>query len=134
VVRRGWSRVNRGEPEGAIEYFARAMRLSPLDPQIIAMQGGTAFAHFLAGRYDQALSWAAKAMWAQTNYTTPLFVAAASSALAGRIVEARKAMVRLLELDPALRIANVKDWIPLRRHEDLERFEDGLRKAGLPET
>jgi len=117
----------------AIKYFAFAMRLSPLDPQIIGMQGGTAFVHFLASRYDEALSWAAKAMWAQTNYTTPLFVAAAGNALAGRLVEARAAMARLIELDPALRIPNVKNWIRLRRHQDLERFEDGLRKAGLPE-
>src|SRR5207237_10922687 len=48
----GWTRVFRGEPETAIEHFARAMRLSPLDPQVIRMQAGTAFAHLLAGRYD----------------------------------------------------------------------------------
>jgi TolB-like protein len=38
----GWVRVHRGEPEIAIDHFARAMRLSPLDPQMIAMQAGTA--------------------------------------------------------------------------------------------
>ena len=59
----GWIRVYRGEPEAAIEHFARAMRLSPLDPHIIAMQAGTAFAHMLAGRYDEASSWAEKAIW-----------------------------------------------------------------------
>jgi hypothetical protein len=37
------------EPETAIEYFARATSLSPLDPHIIAMQAGTAFAHMFAG-------------------------------------------------------------------------------------
>ena len=110
------------------------MRFSPLDPQIIAMQAGTAFAHFLAGRYDQASSWTEKAMWAQTNYITPIRIAAASNALAGRLAEAQKAMARLRELDPAIRIANVKEWAPLRRPEDLARFEEGLRKAGLPET
>ena len=30
-----------GEPDGAIEHFARAMRLSPLDPEIYRMQAGT---------------------------------------------------------------------------------------------
>jgi len=38
------------------------MRLTPFDPQIIAMQAGTAFAHLLADRYDEASSWSAKAM------------------------------------------------------------------------
>ena len=129
----GWVRVYRGEPEVAIEHFARAMRLSPLDPRAVSLQAGTAFAHFLARRYDTASSWAEKAMWAQTNYRTPIRIAAASHALAGRLAEARKAMARLRELDPAMPVANV-EWAQLRRPEDLARLEDGLRKAGLPET
>jgi len=32
-----------------------------------------------------------------------------------------------------LRISNLKDVLPLRRPEDLAKFADGLRKAGLPE-
>jgi len=51
----------------------------------------------------------------------------------GRIEEAQKIMARVRELDPAFRVSNVKDWVPLRRPDDLARFEDGLRKAGLPE-
>jgi tetratricopeptide (TPR) repeat protein len=129
----GRIRVWLGEPDVAIKHFAHAMRMNPLDPHIITMQAGTAFAHFLAGRYDEALSWADKALWEQTNYVTPLRLAAASSALAGRLVEAQESMARLRELDPALRVKNLKDWVPLRRPEDLGRLEDGLRKAGLPE-
>jgi len=130
----GWIRVFRGEPETAIEHFARAMRLSPLDPQMIRMQAGTAFAHLLAGRYDEASSWAEKAVWAQNNYTTPIRIAVASHGLAGRVAEAKKALARLLELDPTTRIANFKEWAPLHRSEDLARLEEGLRKAGLPEN
>jgi TolB-like protein len=129
----GWVRAYRGEPEVAIEHFARAMRLSPLDPHTIAMQAGTALAHLLAGRYDEASSWAEKALWEQTNYMTTIRIAAASNALAGRLAEAQKIMARLRELDPALRVSNVKHWAQFRRPGDLARFEDGLRKAGLPE-
>jgi TolB-like protein/Flp pilus assembly protein TadD len=129
----GWARVYRGEPETAIEHFARAMRLSPLDPHIIGMQAGTAFAHMLAGRYDEASSWAEKAMWAQ-NYLTPLRIAVASHALAGRLTEAKKALARLQELDPAASIANFTERAPLRRREDLETLESGLRRAGMPEN
>jgi hypothetical protein len=42
-------------------------------------------------------------------------------------------MHHLRQLDPALRISNLKDWLPLRRPEDLATFADGLRRAGLPE-
>jgi tetratricopeptide (TPR) repeat protein len=130
----GWVRVYCGEPETAIAHFARAMRLSPLDPQLVAMQAGTAFAHMLAGRYDEASAWANKAVWAHTNFLTPLRIAAASHALAGRMEEARNTMARLREFDSAWRIATVKVWAPLRRPEDLARLEEGLRLAGLPET
>ena len=129
----GWVRIYLGEPELAIQHFAHAMRLNPLDPHIIAMQAGTAFAHFLAGRYDEASSWTEKASWEETNYMTSLRIAAASSALGGRLEDAHKAIERLRELDPAFRISNVKHWAPLRLPEHLAMLEDGLRKAGLPD-
>ena len=47
-----------GEPDVAIEHLARAMRLSPRDPFMFTMQGVTAFAHFMAGRYEEAAAWA----------------------------------------------------------------------------
>ena len=117
----GWVRVWLGESDVAINHFAQAMRLSPLDPHTIAMQAGTAFAHFLAGRYDEASSWAEKAMWEQTNYLTTLVIAAASNALAGRPAEAQKTMARLRKLDPTLRVSNVTEWAAFRRPEHLAR-------------
>jgi len=43
-------------------------------------------------------------------------------------------MARLRQLDPVLRISNLSDVAaPLRRPEDLAKWEEGLRKAGLPE-
>ena len=129
----GWVRVFLGESDVAIKHFAQAMRLSPLDPHSIGMQAGTAFAHFLAGRFDEASLWAGKAMWEQTNYLTTLVIAAASNALAGRSTEAQKTIARLRQLYPTLRVSNVKEWAAFRRPEDLARLEEGLRKATLPE-
>jgi tetratricopeptide (TPR) repeat protein len=128
----GWIRVWLGETDVAISHFARAMRLSPLDPHTIAMQAGTAFAYFVDGRYDEASSWAQKALWEQTNYLTTLLIAAASDALAGRSADAQKSMFRLLELHPSLHLADIKDWAAFRRPADLAKFEGALRKAGLP--
>jgi len=129
----GWTRLWIGEPETAIKHFAHAMRLSPLDPFTISMQAGTALGHLVAGRYEEAVSWAEKALWEQRNYVTTLRIAAASYVYAGRLTEARKAMAQLRELQPALRVSKVRDWIPFRRPDDLAKVEDGLRKAGLPE-
>ena len=58
----GWLRVWRGEPDLALDHIAHAMRLSPLDRSMFSMQAGTAYAHFLASRYDMASSCAERAM------------------------------------------------------------------------
>jgi tetratricopeptide (TPR) repeat protein len=129
----GWVRAYRGEVDVAIEHHARAMRLSPLDPVLYNMQVGTAFAHFLAGRYDEAASWAQRALREQPNYPSANRILAASRAHAGELHEAREAMAHLRELDPALRVSNLGDVYPLQRPEDLARVADGLRLAGLPE-
>ena len=129
----GWVRIWLGESEVAIEHLARAMRLSPLDPILFRMQGATAAAHFFAGRYDEASSWAEKALRENPNQQA-LRVAAASHALAGRLEGARKAIARMRQFDPDLRISNLRDRVPaLRRPEDFARYVEGLRKAGVPE-
>ncbi|MBR0728627.1 winged helix-turn-helix domain-containing protein [Bradyrhizobium japonicum] len=130
----GWVKVWLGEPESAIERFARAIRLSPLDPWLMGMRTGTAYAHFFLDRYDEAASWAAMALQCSPDYRPGLRITAASNAMAGRPEQARKAVARLRELSPTLRLSNLKDVLgPYRRAEDVARYEEGLRQAGLPE-
>jgi tetratricopeptide (TPR) repeat protein len=130
----GWAKNWLGEPEPAIERFARAMRQSPLDPSLLRMPSGTAHAHFFLGRYDEAASWAAMALQDNPDYQPGLRIAAASNAMAGRPEQAHKAMARLRQLNPSLRVSTLKDVLgPYWRTEDLLRYEEGLRQAGLPE-
>jgi TolB-like protein/class 3 adenylate cyclase/tetratricopeptide (TPR) repeat protein len=129
----GWINVWLGKPEVASEHLARALRLSPHDPLSLTYQTAAACAHFFNGRHAEAWSWAETAMRDRPDYAFPNCIGAASGALAGRLTEAKKAMVRLHELMPDLRISNLKEFFPLRRPQDLARFADGLRKAGLPE-
>jgi adenylate cyclase len=129
----GWVKNWLGEPEAAIERFAHAMRLSPLDPSL-RIPSGTAHAHFFLGRYDEAASWAAMALQDNPDYQPGLRIAAASNAMAGRPEQAYKAVARLRLLNPTLRVSILKDVLgPFRRAEDLLRYEEGLRQAGLPE-
>jgi TolB-like protein len=130
----GWAKNWLGEPELAIERFARAMRLSPVDLTAGRMRSGTAYAHFLLGHYDEAASWAALALQDNPELQPALRQAAASHAMAGRADQAHKAMARLRQLNPTLRISNLKDVLgPYQHAEDFARYAEGLRRAGLPE-
>jgi TolB-like protein/class 3 adenylate cyclase len=129
----GWARIYLGEYKVALEQFAHSMRLSPLDPFVSAAQAGIALVHFCTGRYDKASSWAEKALLENSNYHPALRVFAASNALAGRLEDAQKAVARLRELDPTLRVSDLRDLTGLRRPVDFARYAEGLRKAGLPE-
>ena len=130
----GWARISLGEPDLAIEHLARAMRLSPFDPMMPGVQLATAYAHFFAGRYDEASHWAIKAQRADTHLPAPRSVLAASSAMAGRLDEARMAMAALCQRFPTRRISNIHERLfVLRRSGDLARYVEGLRTAGMPE-
>jgi hypothetical protein len=109
------------------------MRLSPLDPEIFQMQTGTAMAHMFARRFEDASTWADKASRELPNILRVSAFSAASHALAGRMNEARGALLHMRRLDPTMRLSNVEDWVVLRRAEDLATFVEGLRRAGLPE-
>jgi TolB-like protein len=126
-------RVLRGEPEAAIERFAHAMRLSPLDSEMFRMQAGMALAHLVARRFDVASQWAQKAFRELPVFLMAVSIIAASHALAGRMDEARRAMAHLRALDPGLRVATLQDWVRFKRVEDAQLFAQGLRQAGLPE-
>jgi TolB-like protein/tetratricopeptide (TPR) repeat protein len=129
----GFQRISRGDHDDAIEHFARAMRLSPLDPEMFQMQTGTAMAHLFTRRFDIAALWAEKASREMPDILRVLGFSAASYALAGRTAEARQAMHHVRRLDPTLRIANLREWVLLRRPEDFATLVEGLRGAGLPE-
>jgi TolB-like protein/class 3 adenylate cyclase/Tfp pilus assembly protein PilF len=127
----GWVRIWLNQPEIAIEHFARAMRLSPLDPAFHAMETGTASAHIRAGRYEAASLWAEKALRDQPNSPDALQMLVVSSAAAGDLEKARRTMQRLRQVAPRRRISTATDFptSPERR----AWLADLLRKAGMPE-
>ena len=96
----------------------------------IILQFGAGSGHFQTGRYEEAVAWAAKSIGEYPKYVPAWRLAAASNGLLGRKEQAQKAVVGLLQLDPTLHMANLKDRV---RPGDLARLEEGLRKAGVPE-
>jgi TolB-like protein/class 3 adenylate cyclase/tetratricopeptide (TPR) repeat protein len=130
----GWVKSWLGEPEAAIERFARAMRLNPLDPRMSGMRSGTAHAHFFAGHYEEAAAWAAMALQDNPNFQPALRIAAASNAMGGHLEQAQHSVAKLRELNPTLLVSNFKAGLgPYQKAENVSRYEEALRQAGLPE-
>lgn len=129
----GWAKIWLGEPDIGIERLARAMRLNPLDPRMFEMQIGAAHGHFFAGRHEEASSWAARALLEQPDLHATLRISAANNAFAGKLSQARNAIERLRRVDPTLRVSNLRNFLGPYRPDDLAKYEEGLRRAGLPE-
>jgi TolB-like protein/class 3 adenylate cyclase len=125
---RGGEHLWLGEVDAALEQFHAAVRLSPLDPLLFFSQIGIAYAHFMAGRYDEGSSWARSAVLQRPNYLDAQFILAACLAMSGRVEEARAVRARLVQQKPVRRIS----W-KFRRAEDIERLSHACRIAGIPE-
>ncbi|MBR1216171.1 adenylate/guanylate cyclase domain-containing protein [Bradyrhizobium sp. JYMT SZCCT0180] len=129
----GWMRTFIGQHDLAVEDLGRAIRLSPIDPQRPGTQAAIATAHFAAGRFDEASAIGKAALLEQPNNFIAALVATAAGAIAGNNEVARTSLARVRELDPNLRVQNIKERLPYRQAEVRARWEDALRKAGLAE-
>ena len=131
--RSGWVRGYAGDPARAIESLNKAIRLNPLDPRVFLTQSAMAFAHFIAGRDDDAADWAATALRVKPNWMPALRVAIASNAMRGHVEAGERALDLYLRIDPEANIAKICDYYPLRRDIDRQRLVLAMRKAGMPE-
>jgi TolB-like protein len=129
----GWVKSWRGEAENAISRITRALLLSPHDPSLSNMRRAIAFSYFIAGRYAEAISASEVITPIPQNAIFGLATVAACSALLGRQDEAEQAAAEIRVADPSLRLSNLRERFPMTRNEDFSRWEEGLRKAGLPE-
>ena len=140
VVDLGFDYVNLGEFDKGLEYFDKAILLSPHDPFLAHSYGGKAWANFALKRYDQAIEAARQAITVNQTGGVQYIHAAliAALALSGHDAEAREALQRYLALPstgPLKTIAAFKAYFSAQggRVETNERVYDGLRKAGMPE-
>jgi adenylate cyclase len=127
----GWLQAWLGRGELAIERVDRAIQLSPQDPTIFQLQSALAFAHFTAGNYDTALSWAERALHDRPSHFPALMVAVASAGHLDRQAEAKEFSDRILRLFPYMELRLLSTLIPYSNAEDAERLTQGYRLAGF---
>jgi adenylate cyclase len=129
---KGWICCYQNQPYLAIEAFERAMRLSPLDPLRGYFAGGLALAKLATGKYEEAVDWSERALHEFPRYVTAIRTKIAACAHLDRIAEARDGLERLFQLQP---VSTVQRWVKTAQYppEILSVFQQGLRKAGMPE-
>jgi adenylate cyclase len=131
---RGWHcsgavRLIAGQLDVAIEHLEAALRISP------RARIGTSFAligiaHFLSGRFDQAVPKLLLAIQEDPSFSYPYRSLAACYAHMGRLDDAREIVARLRAITSVV----IPDASYLRSAEHRELFLSGLRLAQGEET
>ena len=113
--------------EQALEMFDRAMRLNPFYPDWYLHYKADALSAL--GRYEEAIS-VIQSMNEPLNCARMMTAALAHL---GRLPEAQKHALLLLERYPNFSISRWARVPPYKNPEKIQRFMHGLRLAGLPE-
>src|ERR1043165_4281146 len=120
-----------GQDAEAIGEADEAIRLSPVDPEMAFFFGGKAVAHYTAGRYAEALKWSSDLVQLRPGFRGAQRMRCASLAQVGRIDEARALLDDIRSEHPQISIAGVRENGPYQTAELMERFLEGMQKAGL---
>jgi adenylate cyclase len=129
-ITRGWTYKVAGRPEEAICSFERAIRMSPIGPELHQPFVGIGTAFIELGRFDEAIVAGKKAQRQNPSFTAAYRCLASAFAHLGRDAEAREAAARALEVDPGFTISAA---IARGGLTNAKLYIEGLRKAGLPE-
>ena len=122
-----------GDYDLAVTELDEAMRLSPRDPFLAVWYMAHAIGAFTAERYEDAIDWAKKSIEENPRFAGAYRALTASYGCLGRLDEAKAALDGLLKQMPGLTGEATRQQVPMKRPEDLQRYLDGLHKAGLPD-
>jgi TolB-like protein/tetratricopeptide (TPR) repeat protein/MoxR-like ATPase len=122
-----------GQIEEAVARAEQGLRLSPLDPHLFFAHASLALAHYVAGRYGEAIRWSQKARDANPRFTGSLRILAASLAAADQLADAQAVGRALLALTPQFRVGPFVERYALRDPERRALLARHFTLAGLPD-
>jgi tetratricopeptide (TPR) repeat protein len=128
----GAVRHSAGQHEDAIQRLTRALRLSPVGPDVPFIASTMAAAYFQQGKYDEALRWTTRVLVQVPDHLLGLLTAAIANALAGNLDRARTIAAKLIEMNPKWRVSTLRELLPLRP-ADMEKVIRALRLVAFPE-
>jgi DNA-binding SARP family transcriptional activator len=123
-----------GKPETALRHLDRYRELSPYDPYFRYWESAYTIAYAFKGDYENAVIIGRRAVRANPEFSNGYKPFIASLGHLGRREEAAPYVAKLLSLEPHFTVEHFGKVYPFRRPEDRERYMQGLRLAGVPET
>jgi adenylate cyclase len=126
----GWTLSFDGQSDKALTHSETALRMSPHDPQQVLFYGGMAAAHYLAGRYDEAISSALSVLRYRPTFNGARRLLVAALAQAGRLDESRAELERLKNFQPDISMAWIEKNVPYTP-APMAKYLEGWRKVGL---
>ena len=131
----GFSLAESNHPEEAIAALDKGIQLSPCDPLLFEFYRAKSHAYFAARKYEKAIEWAKRSiqLGGANNYFVFIIIAA-SQAHNGQLEEAIISLKKAEDIDASkLTLTRLRRILYFIDPDFLERWLDGLRKAGLPE-
>ncbi len=122
-----------GRQAEAIGRIQHAQQLSPYDPHRFFFEMALGMPYLLTGQYAKAASAGRRACDLNPGFSSSYKGLLAALGHLGATTEAAKVLERLMRLEPAFSIRNALEGSPLKLQEDLIRYVEGLRRAGVPE-
>jgi TolB-like protein len=126
-------RAWKGDDTTAVDQAERAIRLSPFDPLLYLPYIGLAYAHFAAGRFEEAATAASRASQSNPKFSMPYVLHAAALANLGRREEATVVIDRLRQVEPALTVSTAIRSARFANPDKNTELGDALLRAGLPD-
>jgi TolB-like protein/class 3 adenylate cyclase len=120
-----------GEHESALHAVREAKRLNPHVSFIYLWVEARAL--FFMGRNEEALELVREAVERNSNFSSGRLLLAAILGQLGREEDANWEAEEILALKPDFSITSERQQVLYKRPQDLDRYLEGLRKAGLPE-
>ena len=120
-----------GQPEKALELVKKAMRYCPIYPLWYLWVLGMAYRY--TDQTDAAISTFETAISRGLSFVSVHVSLASTYGELDRLEEAKKPVSEILRQNPDFSIERYMAGLSYKNPSDMERFEDGLRKVGLPD-
>jgi tetratricopeptide (TPR) repeat protein len=118
-----WDEANRA--------VGRALRLSPRDPFSALYTGIAAYAQFVGRNYEEAMRLARAAIRQRGDFVGAHRVFTAAASMAGQTDVAAIALLELRRVQPNISLAWIANEMPIMQEQELERYLEAFRRAGL---